>query len=237
MSRTVVITQPTYLPWLGYFEQMVRADVFVFLDNVQFVPRSWHCRNRLRGPDGQPFWLSVPVAKHDRETALKDVRISSDQPQWKAKHLQSIRHNLGRTAFFPRLFPDIEAWLGGAWEFLADMNIAGIRMVAGWLGLNPEFRRASELRSEGRNIELLVSICRELGADHYYSSLGSKAYIDNDPEAFARHGIGLEYQHWPHPIYEQDGGDFVSHLAALDALCRLGPETVRMSVDGKLSVR
>lgn len=232
--KTAVITQPTYLPWLGYFEQMARADVFVFLDSVQFVQRSWHCRNRLRGPDGQPFWLSVPVAKQEREVALKDTRISTDQP-WKTKHLQSIKHNLGRAPFFPRIFPEIENWLNTDFEFLADLNIAGIRMVAGWLDLQPQILRSSELQAGGRNIELLVNICREVKADHYYSSLGSKAYIDNDPEAFSREGVELEYQHWAHPIYDQGGGEFVSHMAAFDALCHLGPERVRALITPEMA--
>ena len=50
------------MPWLGYFEQIANADVFVFLDTVQFVARSWHNRNRLKGSDGQHFWLTVPIA-------------------------------------------------------------------------------------------------------------------------------------------------------------------------------
>ena len=35
-SRLVAIHQPNFLPWLGYFDKIVRADVFVILDNVQF---------------------------------------------------------------------------------------------------------------------------------------------------------------------------------------------------------
>ena len=141
MAGTVVITQPTYLPWLGYFEQMARADTFVFLDTVQFVPRSWQCRNRLRGANFQPFWLSVPVARHERETPLKDIRISADQPQWKDKHLRSIHHHLGATPYFTALFPEIKAWLMQEWQWLADLNIAGIYLMAGWLGLAPSFGR------------------------------------------------------------------------------------------------
>jgi hypothetical protein len=234
MGLTAVITQPTYMPWLGYFEQMSRADVFVFLDSAQFVPRSWHCRNRLRGPDGQPFWLTVPVARHRRDTALKDILISPDQPRWKSKHLASLRHSLGRTPYFGRLFPDVERWLMSEWRCLADLNIAGVRMTAAWLGLSPRFLRASELGARGGNIELLIAICREVGATRYYSSLGSKAYIDNDPEAFSRRGIELEYQTWAHPTYEQDGGPFVSHLSALDALFHLGPDAARQSIGASI---
>ena len=38
-DRIVAIHQPNFLPWLGYFDKLARADVFVLLDSVQF-PRS-----------------------------------------------------------------------------------------------------------------------------------------------------------------------------------------------------
>ena len=42
------IMQPTYLPWLGYFDLIKQVDIFVLLDNVKLEKRSWHVRNRIR---------------------------------------------------------------------------------------------------------------------------------------------------------------------------------------------
>ena len=46
------ILQPSYLPWLGFFDQMIRADTFVFLDDVQFTRRDWRNRNKIRTREG-----------------------------------------------------------------------------------------------------------------------------------------------------------------------------------------
>ena len=35
----VVILQPSYIPWRGYFDQIGRADLFVFYDDVQYDKR------------------------------------------------------------------------------------------------------------------------------------------------------------------------------------------------------
>ena len=56
----VAIHQPQYLPWLGYFDKMLKADVFCYLDNVQYKKNEWQNRNRIKTAMGWQ-WLTVPV--------------------------------------------------------------------------------------------------------------------------------------------------------------------------------
>jgi hypothetical protein len=56
----VAVHQPQYLPWLGYFDKIRRADVFCFLDNVQYKKNDWQNRNRIKTAQGWQ-WLTVPV--------------------------------------------------------------------------------------------------------------------------------------------------------------------------------
>lgn len=227
LTETAVITQPTYIPWIGYFEQLARADVFVFLDNVQFESRSWHTRNRLMTSDGHLFWLTVPVAAHPRETLIKDVRISPDRPAWREEHLRSIRTHLGKAPYFRSTFEMICQWLMKDYEYLADLTIAGIALLADILDLRPRFSRASELEVGGRRTRLLVGLCERVGAIHYYSAAGSREYMSEEEYLFSERGISVEYQEWAHPIYPQLSKDFVSHLSILDALMNIGPDGVR----------
>jgi hypothetical protein len=78
-----------------------------------------------------------------------------------------------------------------------------------------------------------VDICRKVGATHYYSSAGSQDYLDEEMDLFREASIPVTYQAWEHPVYPQRGGEFVSHLAALDALCHVGPEAARAFVEVK----
>lgn len=230
MNRTAVITQPTYLPWLGYFEQIARADVVVFLDTVQFEKQSWQCRNRLKGSDGQPFWLIVPLLDQPLHTPLREVRISPHQEKWRKKHLRSIEVQLGSAPYFQSLFPGLWKWLVTEYEFLVDLNIGGIRLFCEWLALSPRFVRASELKPGGHKTELVVNLCREVGADRYLANAGSKVYLEED--CFVAAGIELTYQAWEHPVYAQRGKNFISHLSALDALMNIGPQATRALIAG-----
>jgi hypothetical protein len=230
MPTVAVITQPNYLPWLGYFEQVARADVFVFLDTVQFARREWQSRNRLKGSNGQPFWVSVPVACCPQRTPLKEIEISTDQPHWRRKHLNSIRRHLGGTPYFGEVFPTIESLLEEDHRRLVDLNIAGIERMARLLGLRPRFVRASEFGIAGRRAELLVHLCRAVGADVYYSSLGASVYLAGSEPLFSDAGIELRYQHWQHPYYPQRGDAFVSHLSVVDALANVGLAKARETI-------
>jgi WbqC-like protein family len=212
---------------MGYFEQVAKADVFVFLDTVQFVARSWQSRNRLKGNVGEPFWLSVPVAAHPRTARLMDIRISADQRRWRRKHLRSIRMHLGSAPYFESVYPKVEQWISAEYEYLVNLNIAGIKMLSALLQLSPAFIRASELNVGGKRTRLLVNLCKQVGANRYYSSAGSRAYIDQEAHVFAEAGIEVVYQRWQHPIYPQRDTPFVSNLAVIDALMNIGPQATR----------
>ncbi|WP_072016413.1 WbqC family protein [Neosynechococcus sphagnicola] len=227
MSRTVVITQPTYMPWLGYFEQISRADVFIFLDTVQFVQRSWHSRNRLKGSNGQPFWLTVPVVSHAQKTPLLDIKISPHQSQWREKHLSTIQTYLGSTPYFAKIFPLVQSWLNTEHTYLVDLNISGIKLFSQFLGLSPQFMKASDLMPNGNRTQLLLNLCQQVGATSYYTSAGSSAYMAPEEHLFADAGIELKYQSWEHPVYSQWGSGFTSHLSALDVFANIGADVTR----------
>ena len=73
----VAIHQPNYLPWMGYFHKMHHADVFIFLDDVQFTKGSHINRVKILSGKG-PRWLTVPVVKVKLGQNIIDVRPSSN---------------------------------------------------------------------------------------------------------------------------------------------------------------
>lgn len=226
MKHTAVITQPTYLPWLGYFEQMRRADVFVFLDSVQFERRSWQCRNRILDDHGKPEWLTVPLKHQPRETLIRDIFITTDRPDWAVGHLRLLRERLRKAPHFEAVHAVIAPILLAPPTHLADLNIALIRALAERLGLAPRFLRSSELPVEGVKADLIVNILRHIGATDYYSAAGSAAYLDEARDQFAAAQISYSYQTWGHPRYPQGRDAFVSYLSAVDALSWIGFDAV-----------
>ena len=219
VDRTVVVLQPGYLPWLGFFDQLSRADVFVYYDDVQYDKHGWRNRNRIKTQDGAQ-WLTVPV-RHEGLPRIADVEIDQ-RTAWARKHVASIRQAYARAPFLKRYLPAFEEVLQRKWERLVDLDLACASLMADWLGLKRQVERSSTLGIGGVRSERLVNICRHFGASRYVSGDSAAAYLD--VPAFAAHDIAVEWQAYSHPTYPQLHGDFVPNLSALDLLFNCGPD-------------
>jgi hypothetical protein len=217
--RTAVISQPTWLPYLGYLELVAAADVFVFLDDVQFARRSWQSRNRILTRDGE-LMLTVPVKKHDRESLITDILIDDAQP-WREKHLASLRHAYAGRPGFAEGMAFMEAQLARPTQRLADLTSGLIEAAAAELGFATEFVKASDLACPGARSEHLLALCRAVGATAYLSTGGSADYMAQDG-VFEAAGFPVRFRsHQPTP-YPQGGGPFTPYMSFLDALMNLG---------------
>ena len=223
MSLTAAVHQPNYVPWLGYFHKLAAADVFVYLDDVQF-PRgqSFAARNRIKTPNGVA-WLTVPVSVPKGQEGKATYReVELVEPRWREKHVKTVEQSYGRAPYFDDVFELYRTELEAGHSFL-DVNLALLEGFADYLGIDTRRVVLSELLPEfGQKTELIVDICKALGADEYLSgSGGGTEYTDG--ERLAEEGIGLRFDAFEPAEYPQLGGDFEPGLSALDALMNCGP--------------
>jgi hypothetical protein len=220
---TLVVLQPGYLPWLGFFDQLRRSDVFVYYDDVQFDKEGWRNRNRIKSQTG-PMWLTVPILHAGRHgQKIVDVEIDNRQ-KWAKKHVASIAQSYARAKYRERYLPELEALLAKPFDLLVELDIAVATLLAGWLGIERRIERSSKLGIEGGQSDRLLSLCRHLGADRYLSGDSAKDYLD--VRLFAESGITVEWQSYRHPTYPQLHGEFVPFLSTIDLLLNMGPESL-----------
>ena len=221
--------QPQYLPWLGYFDKMDQADVFVLLENVQFKKNEWQNRNRIRTADGWQ-WLTVPV-RHRFPQTIAEVEIDI-RTMWRRKHLQALRQNYGKAPHVEALMPLLEAALESPGSHLAALNIGLIDLVTGILGIDtPTVLGSDVLAGEDPNARL-IDLCRELAADTYLSGAGAHEYLDVD--AFVAAGIEVRFQAFEHPVYAQRYQPFEPCLSVIDLVMNCGMESLSVIRSGRL---
>lgn len=218
-ARTLVVLQPGYLPWLGFFDQMRASDVFVYYDDVQFDKHGWRNRNRVKSPGG-PHWLTVPVRHHGRgQPRILDVEIEPGTP-WARKHVGTLRQFYARAPYVKNYLPALEELLMRPWTHIVDLDLAVVDMMARWLSLTPKVYRSSALGIGGEQSERLLRVCQHFGATRYLSGSAARNYLDC--ALFERHGIRVDWQDYQHPVYPQQYGAFVPFLSAVDLVFNCG---------------
>lgn len=221
---TTVINQPSYIPWLGYFEQIIKADIFIFYDDVQFTKRDWRTRNYIKTQQGKHM-LSIPVRleKSYKEYKINEVKISYEE-NWVDKHLKTIQHAYSRSAFYSEVYPILENILHKKHVLLSELNIDIIKNICHYLNIDTnKLYFSSQLEACGDQNRRLVNICKHFNTNIYYTGAAAQNYLDS--ALFAKHGIEVVYQQYEHPIYPQGGEGFVSHLSVIDLLFNCGKES------------
>jgi hypothetical protein len=225
-GKLVAVHQPNLLPWLGYFDKLVRSDVFVLLDNAQFPKKggTWMNRVRMR-VSGAAAWVTVPIDRsyHGYRT-IDEIELGVSG--WREKVLRTIRSSYAGAPHFDEVFPLVEEILGQQTSGLAEFNIRGVRILSRAIGLNDSrFVRASELGVTGQATDRLIALVRAVGGGRYLCGGGAGGYQDD--AAFARAGLGLEYQDFRHPEYRQGDHEFIPGLSIVDALMWCGAAGTR----------
>jgi len=213
----VAVHQPNYLPYLGLFHKLAKADVFVLYDTAQFSRRpGFHNRNQVKTPRGA-LWITVPVQRATL-SAIRDVQIV-DVP-WAVRHSQTLSANYQRTPYYASYANELEAILRKSWTHLAGLNEALIGLLLRWLHIPIKMVRASDLPAPPTPdpTSRLIHLVQAVGGDTYISGQGGHEYLDEGQFKDVR----LEYDEFIPTPYPQPFGDFIPNLSAVDAVFNCG---------------
>lgn len=227
-SRVVAIHQPNFFPWLGYFNKLARADIFIVLDNVQFPKTGGTWMNRVRlGISGTPDWVSMPVVRaYHGVRLISEMKINNEIP-WRNKLLRSVEQSYGRAPHFHMIFPFLADLIENPTDHLVEFNLKAVRALAAEVGLaKAEMALGSSLNAQGQATDLLIAMVRAVGGTTYLCGGGAQGYQED--EKFAAAGVELVYQKFEHPTYPQTNlGYFHAGLSIIDTLMNCGLQKTR----------
>lgn len=223
-KRTCVIMQPTYLPWVGYFDLIKRSNVFVFLNNVQFSKQSWQVKNKIYS-QGKELLLTVPIKKTKLATTIDQIIIDQSKP-WKKKHLKSIYYSYIKSEYFKEVYPIVEQLLLQENNSLAEFNMEIIKTISSKLFGQKEFidSRSIEINSKDK-LDRIVQICKKVNAKQYLSPAGSMGYLEsmNYKEIFSEASLDFVTQKYiPIPYQQMSSSTFLPYLSIIDLLFNKG---------------
>lgn len=217
MKKTVVIHQPDFIPYLGFFHRLLYADLFVVLDDVQFLKRAWHHRDKIKTKDGEK-WLTIGVEKAPQKTKINDIDLNS--LNWQEQHLNIIKQSYLKTSFFDEIYPFIEILYSKKYTKMIDFNLDAISLLLMLFDIDIQIDYSSNYNLQTKSNQLLADILKKVNATHYLSGIGAKDYFD--PKPFDDFNIKVIWQTFKHPVYPQLHGEFIPYLSSIDLLFNCG---------------
>jgi hypothetical protein len=227
----IAIHQPEYFPWLGFLDKARRVDVLVLLDSVQFDRSSLQHRTRIMGSGGT-VWLTIPFV-HKFPQRIDELAFVDDR--WASKHMKSVQSCYGRAAGWKAVAPRLESFFTGSYPRVVGAAIASVDLLLdAFRARPPRVVRSSALEVTGAKGDLVLEICRDLGATSYLAGRTGATYLD--APTFQAAGVAIEVQQFAIPNYprqrpltpEEAGG-----LSALDALAHLGDQAADLLLGGQ----
>lgn len=234
--RVVIVSihQPGYLPWHGFFHRLALSQLHIFFDTTQFEKHGFNNRVKIRTAQGEQ-WLTVPVLVKGRfgNNPIRDAELNPSI-HWEKNHWKTLTMAYGRAPHFQDYAPFFSRLYETRWTHLAPLNIHALEHLASVLEIGCRFIRASELSVSGQKSELVMNLCRAVGATTYLSGINGREYLDK--ETFRRAGITLRFQAYREPQYRQLQGGFSSYMSVVDLLFNHGPASREILTAGQDSL-
>ncbi len=218
----VVISQPMFFPWVGFFEQIKLCDVYVHYNDVQYSKGGFTNRVQVKAPEGIK-WLTVPLKNLHLGQSIDQVQINNDQ-NWRRAHLDLLRHCYGSAPYFNEMMSLVEGVYHQPWDLLDDLAQATLLTVCKYFDLfdSKKFFQIKDLNIPGASSERVLKTALSLKADSYITGHGASQYLDHS--LFEKKSIQVEYMEYKKTSYPQLYGEFTPFVSILDLISHVGKE-------------
>jgi hypothetical protein len=228
----ISIIQPCFVPWLGYFEQIALADVFVYLDDVKYTKQDWRNNNQIKSPQGIAK-IFVPVRKTKEETLINQALISYAEG-WEQKLINKINACYSKAYFFEEVMELLKKVILNKYERLVDLNYNLNNAILDYVGIKTPIYFSSNIpkNTSDKNLRLL-EICQNFDKINiFYDGKKAENFIDKD--LFLQNGINVIFQNYQHKPYQQLWGDFLPYMSIIDLIMNHGTESLKFIINNSI---
>lgn len=234
MSRTIVISQSMYFPWVGMLEQIRLADIFVHYDDVQYSKGSFSNRVQVKGVNGVS-WMTLPLRDYHLGQRIDEVMLD-ERTDWRSKHREILRQAYLKAAFREEMLKLVDCVFSQDAMTVADVSRQSMLELARYFSLDStDFVSSRGLPVPGTSSERVCDIVDHLKGNVYVTGHGARNYLNH--ALFDEKGISVEYMQYKRTPYPQLHGDFTPYVTALDLVANCGVKGIKFIQSGAISWR
>ncbi len=226
----LAIMQPYFLPYIGYFQLINSADLFILYDNIQYTKKGWINRNRLLR-NGRDFTFTLPLRKQSDYFDIRDRRIADSFNR--EKLLNQIEAAYSKAPYFDQVFPLVEDVVNYKENKLFEFIFYSIQQICSVLDIGTEIRSSSSIDADHtlKKQDTIFSFCNAVGAETYINSVGGQGLYSF--EDFYERGITLRFLSPTLNAYSQFASSFVPGLSIIDILMFNSLEVIKEKMLGE----
>lgn len=218
----VVISQPMFFPWVGMFEQIRLADVYVHYGDVQFSKGSFTNRVQIKTAQGIK-WLTVPLEGVSLGQAIDDVKVNGST-DWRRQHLDTLKQAYAGAPCRKQMLELVKSVYNQKVETIGMLSRLSTEVCCEYYGLDVgrRFVDVKEMGIGGESSKRVLDVVKALGGDRYITGLGARNYLDH--QLFDGAGVRVEYMQYEKAEYPQLHGKFTPYVSILDLIANVGKE-------------
>tara|TARA_B110000858_G_scaffold154818_1_gene176699 strand:- start:507 stop:1229 length:723 start_codon:yes stop_codon:yes gene_type:complete len=227
MTKKINILQPSFAPWIGFFEQINIVDIHCFMIDVLPDPKVNFKRTKIynfnKGHAVGYNWFNSFIGKTPYLQNISEVKVSD----YKNNIGKLIEYFQAHKKYFP-YYSDVLEILNKSmnYEFIYEVNINIIKEVCKYFEFNnKEFIVLNKddcyYKKNLDKSDYLISIIKKYKAQEYITGHGAYNYIDYSK--FKKNDISLkfmEYKKNDYNLIKQD--NFHPYLSIMDLIGKRG---------------
>ena len=220
----VVISQPMFFPWIGFFEQIKLCDFYVHYNDVQYSKGGFTNRVQVKSSEGIK-WLSVPLKNLHLGQRIDQVEINNEL-DWRATHFNLLKRCYETAPFYSEMLKLVETVYSRDWELLDDLSQTTLNTVCEYFGFfgDIKFIKIKDLNIGGTSSERVLATTLKIKADTYITGHGASKYLDHS--IFENSGVRVEYMDYKKTPYRQLFGEFTPYVSILDLIANVGKDGI-----------
>jgi hypothetical protein len=229
----LVVMQPYFFPYLGYFDLINMADEWIVFDTPQYMKYSWVNRNRVLRPDSGWQYIVVPLRKYHHTTPINQIEILNGM-DWKGLILRQLEHYKKSAPYYAQVIAFLGDCFSSSEENLAELNTNLFQKTCHYLGIHTPIRVCSKMdlilhgpvNGPG---DWGLRIAQAVGASEFINRPGGAAFLNEN--SFQDHGIKLTIQSFTNMTYDCGRYTFEPDMSIIDVMMWNSPEKIKHYLD------
>jgi hypothetical protein len=229
----VVISQPMFFPWVGMFEQIRLADIYVHYGDVQFSKGSFSNRVQIKTAQGIK-WLTVPLQDVSLGQSVDEVKINA-RIDWRVRHMDMLKQAYAEAPYRKEMLALVESVYQYQGDSIGMLSRLSMEACCNYFKLDAgrSYIDVRQLGIGGSSSQRVLDIVKALGGASYITGLGARNYLDH--QLFEDAGICVEYMDYQKSPYPQLHGEFTPYVSILDLIANVGKDGVKLIHSGTIN--